>query len=85
MEGCSSWPKGCAAWDVADYTAALERLRKAREELGVGFMDRELAERAGALVDRVTNHLPFLGRVRGGLSIENVVDMLENARRRIRD
>ncbi len=44
-----------------------------------------LAERAGALVDRISIHLPFLGKVRGRLSVENVVDMLENARRRIVD
>lgn len=75
--------EGYAAWDVADYGDALEKLKGARTELGVGFVDRELAERAGALVDRITNHLPFLGRVRGRLSVENVVDMLENARRRI--
>jgi len=77
--------EGYAAWDVADYTTALEKLREAREELGVGFSEATLAERAGTLVDRVSIHLPFLGRVRGNLSIENVVDMLENARRRIRD
>ncbi|MGI9047992.1 MAG: TIGR02710 family CRISPR-associated CARF protein [Rubrobacteraceae bacterium] len=75
--------EGYAAWDVADYGSALEKLKGARTELGVGFVDRELAERAGTLVDRITNHLPFLGRVRGRLSVENVADMLENARRRI--
>jgi CRISPR-associated protein (Cas_Cas02710) len=74
-----------AAWDVADYGVALMKLREAREELGVGFLESELVERAGALVDRVTIHLPFLGKVRGRLSVENVVDMLENARRRIVD
>jgi CRISPR-associated protein (TIGR02710 family) len=77
--------EGYAAWDVADYGEALGKLRAAREELGVGFVDRGLADRAGVLVDRVSNHLPFLGRVRGRLSIENIVDMLENARRRIAD
>jgi hypothetical protein len=61
------------------------KLREAREELGVGFSESELVERAGALVDRVSIHLPFLGKVRGRLSVENVVDMLENARRRIMD
>ena len=77
--------EGYAAWDVADYGGALEKLKGARAELGVRFAERELAERAGALVGRVTDHLPFLGRVRGRLSVENVVDMLENARRRIKD
>ena len=77
--------EGYAAWDVADYGRALGRLREAREELGVGFSDVDLAERAEALGDRITVHLPFLGSLRGRLSIENVVDMLENARRRIVD
>lgn len=77
--------EGYAAWDVADYGVALERLREARGELGVGFSEVALAERAGALVDRISVHLQFLGKVRGRLSIENVVDMLENARRRIAD
>ncbi len=77
--------EGYAAWDVADYGAALDRLREAREELGVGYAEPVLAERAGTLVDRISAHLPFLGKVRGKLSVENVVDMLENARRRIVD
>jgi CRISPR-associated protein (TIGR02710 family) len=77
--------EGYAAWDVADYGLALERLREAREEMGVGLSEVALAERAGALVDRISTHLPFLGEVRGRLSVENVVDMLENARRRIVD
>ncbi len=77
--------EGYAAWDVADYGAALEKLRDARKELGVGFSEPALAERAGALADRIPVHLPFLGKVRGKLSAENVVDMLENARRRIAD
>jgi hypothetical protein len=51
----------------------------------VGFSEEALAERAGALGDRISVHLPFLGRLRGRLSVENVVDMLENARRRIVD
>nr|MBA4116132.1 hypothetical protein [Rubrobacter sp.] len=63
---------------------ALEKLREAREELGVGFSEVALAERAGVLVARISLHLPFLGRVRR-LSAESVVDMLENARRRIAD
>ena len=77
--------EGYAAWDVADYAVALEKLREARDELGMGFSEAALTERAEALVDRISVHLPFLGRVRGRLSIENVVDMLENARRRIAD
>lgn len=77
--------EGYAAWDVADYGEALEKLKAARAELGVGFAERELAERSGMLVGRISNHLPFLGRVRGRLSVENVIDMLENARRRIED
>ncbi|MCA3748932.1 MAG: TIGR02710 family CRISPR-associated protein, partial [Rubrobacter sp.] len=77
--------EGYAAWDVADYGRALERLRAAREELGVGFGDAALADRAGGLVARISSHLAFLGKVRGKLSVENVVDMLENARRRIED
>jgi hypothetical protein len=62
---------GYAAWDVADYGGALERLREARDELGVGFSDLDLAERAGVLVDRISVHLPFLGKVRGRLSAEH--------------
>jgi CRISPR-associated protein (TIGR02710 family) len=77
--------EGYASWDVADYGVALERLREARGELGVGFSELDLAERAGAQVDRISIHLPFLGKVRGRLSTENVLDMLENARRRIKD
>ena len=77
--------EGYAAWDVADYGTALDRLRNAREELGVRFSEAALVERGEVLVDRVSVHLPFLGKVRGKLSAENVVDMLENARRRIAD
>jgi CRISPR-associated protein (TIGR02710 family) len=77
--------EGYAAWDVADYGLALQKLREARDEMRVGFSEAALAERAGALVDRISIHLPFLGKVRGKLSVENVVDMLENARRRIVD
>jgi len=76
--------EGYAAWDVADYGAALDKLREAREELGVGFAEAALAERAEVISARVVVHLPFLGKVRK-LSIESVVDMLENARRRIAD
>ena len=78
--------EGYAAWDVADYGTALEKLKLAREELGVGFSEAALAERAAGISGRITAHLPFLGKMRGKkLSIENVVDMLENARRRIKD
>ena len=77
--------EGYAAWDVADYGTALEKLRAARGEMGVELSETNLAERAGALSDRISAHLPFLGKVRGKLSAENVVDMLENARRRIVD
>ncbi len=77
--------EGYEAWDVADYGLALEKLKRAREELGVGFAEAALAERAGEITGRITAHLPFLGKVRGKLSVENVVDMLENARRRIAD
>jgi len=76
--------EGYAAWDVAYYDGALAKLREARGELGVSFSEAELAERAEALVARISTHLPFLGKVRR-LSIESVVDMLENARRRIAD
>jgi CRISPR-associated protein (TIGR02710 family) len=74
--------EGYAAWDVADYGLALQKLREARDEMRVGFSEAALVERAGALVDRISIHLSFLGKVRGRLSVENVVDMLENARRR---
>ncbi len=76
--------EGYAAWDVANFDGALAKLREARGELGVSFSEAELAERAEALVARISTHLPFLGKVRR-LSIESVVDMLENARRRIAD
>ncbi len=77
--------EGYAAWDVANYRMALKKLPEARKELGMGFSEPALAERAGDLVARISTHLPFLGRVRGKLSAEKVVDMLENARRRIAD
>jgi CRISPR-associated protein (TIGR02710 family) len=77
--------EGYGAWDVADYGTALEKLKLAREELGVGFSEGALAERAEEITGRIQSHLPFLGRVRGQISMENVVDMLENARRRITD
>ncbi len=50
---------------------------------GGGFAGRALSGRAEALVVRVSSNL--LGRVRGRLSAYSVVDMLENARRRIAD
>jgi CRISPR-associated protein (TIGR02710 family) len=77
--------EGYGAWDVADYGTALEKLRAAREELAVGFGEAALSERAEELAARVKAHLSFLGKVRGKFSIENVVDMVENARRRIAD
>ena len=77
--------EGYGAWDVADYGAALEKLKLAREELSVSFSEADLAERSAEISGRITAHLPFLGKVRGKLSLENVVDMLENARRRITD
>ncbi len=77
--------EGYGAWDVADYGSALVKLKSAREELGANFTDPSLAERAAALAQRVTAHLPFLGKVRGKLSVESVVNMVENARRRIAD
>lgn len=78
--------EGYGAWDVADYGLALDRLRAAREELGAGFAEAALAERAGELTGHIAAQLSFLGKVRGKkLSVENVVDMLENARRRIAD
>lgn len=76
--------EGYAAWDVADYSTALDKLREAREELGVAFSEGELAERAAGISSRISAHMPFLGKVRK-LSLESVVDMLENARRRIGD
>ncbi len=83
--GLLSLAEGYGAWDVADYGTALETLRAAREELGSGFSETTLADRAGSLTAGTTAHLTFLGRVRGKLSVENVVDMVENARRRIVD
>ncbi len=77
--------EGYGAWDVADYGMALEKLRAAREELAAGFTEPAFAQRAAALTGRIAGHLSFLGRVRGKLSVENVVDMVENARRRIAD
>ena len=77
--------QGYAAWDVAEYGQALETLRAAREELKSPFSENALKVRAGELVAGIGGHLPFLSRVRGKLSAHKVVDMLENARRRIAD
>jgi CRISPR-associated protein (TIGR02710 family) len=78
--------EGYGAWDVADYATALDKLRAAREELGVGFTEPAFADRATALAEHAKANLSFLGKLRGKkLSVENVVDMLENARRRIAD
>ena len=78
--------QGYGAWDVADYDSALERLRDALKELRVDFADPSLATRSASLVIQIRENLGFLGKVRGDeVSVENVIDMLENARRRIRD
>ena len=81
--------EGYGAWDAADYPTALKRLSAAREELNVSFLAPALADRAAALVNRIATNLPFLGKMmengRENLSLENVVDMVENARRRIVD
>ena len=77
--------QGYAAWDVAEYGPALENLRAARDELKSPFSETALSERAEELAAGIGGHLPFLGRVRGKLSVHKVVDMLENARRRIAD
>ncbi len=84
-QGLLALARGYAAWDVADYSTALDNLRKAREELASDFSEPALVERAAGLTETITSHLSFLGGVRGKLSIENVVDMVENARRRIVD
>ena len=81
--------KGYGAWDMADYGAALDHLSAARKELNVDFEDPALADRASALLNRMAENQPFLGRLwkkgRSHLSLEKVVDMVENARRRILD
>jgi hypothetical protein len=77
--------QGYGAWDVADYGTALEKLRTAREELSADFTEPSLAERAGVLAEHIKVNLSFLSKIRGKLSVENVVDMVENARRRITD
>jgi CRISPR-associated protein (TIGR02710 family) len=81
--------KGYGSWDMADYEAALEHLNAARRELSVDFEDPALADRASALLNRLGENQPFLGRLwrrgKSGFSSEKVVDMIENARRRILD
>lgn len=81
--------KGYAAWDMADYGAALDHLSAAKRELNVDFEDPALADRASSLLNRLAENQPFLGKLqqkgRGHLSLEKVVDMVENARRRILD
>ncbi len=77
--------EGYGAWDVADYKTALEKLKSARQDLSVGFTEAALSERAEDLTDSIKANLSFLGKVQGKLSVENVVDMVENARRRIVD
>ena len=84
-QGLLALARGYAAWDVADYAAALENLRAARRELASDFSEATLVEKATSLAGIMSSHLSFLGRVRGKLSVENVVDMVENARRRIVD
>jgi hypothetical protein len=73
--------KGYGAWDMADYGAALEHLGTARKELSVDFEDPALADRSSALLNRLGENQPFLGRLwRNGqshLSLEKVVDMVE--------
>ena len=83
--GLLSLARGYAAWDVADYAAALNHLRTACEELSSDFSETALVERTAGLTEAITSHLSFLGKTRGKLSVENVVDMVENARRRIAD
>lgn len=77
--------EGYGAWDVADYGSALERLQSAKKELDTRFDESGIQQRAEHLSKRIATNLSFLGRVRGKLSVENVVDMIENARRRILD
>ena len=66
---------------VADYAAALEHLSAAKKDLGVDFEDPSLADRSLALLNRLGENQPFLGRLRrkgrGHLSLEKVVDMIE--------
>lgn len=85
-EGLLYLAQGYGAWDIADYGTALQRLREALKELDIGFSEPLLADRSELLVRRLKEHLSFLGRVRRkDLTVETVVDMVENARRRIAD
>ncbi len=81
--------EGYGAWDMAEYTTAVKRLSAARKELSVDFQDTALADRAAALTKRIVDNQSFLGKLmqegRDNLSLEKVVDMVENARRRIVD
>jgi len=87
--GLVNLAKGYGAWDMADYDAALEHMSLAKVDLGVDFEDPALADRSSALLNRLGENQPFLGRLRkkgrGHLSLEKVVDMIENARRRVVD
>src|SRR5215208_3425612 len=80
---------GYGAWDMADYSTALEHLNVARKEFSVDFEDPALADRSSALLNRLGENQPFLGRLwhkgQSHLALEKVVDMIENARRRILD
>ncbi len=84
--GLLALSEGFGAWDVVDYRAALEKLNLAREELSVGFAEAALVERAAEFLKSIRANLTFLGNAQGNKpSIEKVVDMVENARRRIID
>jgi CRISPR-associated protein (TIGR02710 family) len=81
--------KGYGAWEMADYAAALEHLSASRKELSVDFEDPALADRSSALLNRLGENQPFLGKLwhkgKSEFSVQKVVDMVENARRRILD
>ena len=87
--GLLSLAQGYRAWDMADFDTALDRLSAARKELSVNFEDPALADRSSALLNRISDNQAFLGKMRkkgaGNLCRERVVDMTENARRRIMD
>jgi len=74
---------------MADYDVALEHLSASKKDRSVDFEDPALADRSSALLNRLGENQPFLGRLRkegrGHLYLEKVVDMVENARRRIVD
>src|SRR5215211_5351137 len=81
--------KGYGVWDMADYGAALDHLNAARKELSVVFEGPALADRSSALLNRLGENQPFLGKLwrrgQSQFSEHKVVDMVENARRRILD